>query len=348
MRSRAFSRTLGIVVVALLGAGPAAVGLAGPASAAQQPPGLGISLVPSGAATNDPRDLAYVTNVVAPGSTVTRQVRVTNGTDRTLPVSLYADAATVRGGSFYPADGHGVNALTGWTTVSPSVAPVAAHGSVLVTATVRVPADAVPGERYGVLLAQYQAGASGGIKQVARVGIREYLYVAGPNTPRTDFAITDVAPATLPSGQPAVRVGLSNSGQRTLDLGGFVQLSGPGVGGGPTESAGVLTLAPTARGSLLVPASANVTGRTLTARVSVHSGDTTRSATRSVTFPGVARAHAHRPPWLVITASAALLAVALGLATGVQRSRRRQSPGGSCDEVMKVHPNGKRKLPLKP
>ena len=62
--------------------------------------------------------------------------------------------------------------------------------------TIRVPRDASPVERYGVLWAQETSNVRQGgrfmVKQVNRVGIRIYLGVGFGGAPPTDFAIRGI------------------------------------------------------------------------------------------------------------------------------------------------------------
>ena len=61
--------------------------------------------------------------------------------------------------------------------------------------TIRVPRDASPGERYGVVWAETRAApaAGDGITQVNRVGIRLYLSVGPGGPPAANFKIDSVA-----------------------------------------------------------------------------------------------------------------------------------------------------------
>src|SRR5487761_1599761 len=87
---------------------------------APKPQGVGIRLVDIPTAlANDPRARQYIIDHLAPGTTISRRVEVTNYTSEPQVVTLYAAAATISGGSFLFGAGRAANELTSWTTVDP-------------------------------------------------------------------------------------------------------------------------------------------------------------------------------------------------------------------------------------
>jgi hypothetical protein len=313
------------------------VGIA-PANAAGLPPGLGIALTPSSTPGVDPRSQVYVADVVKPGATLTRHFTVSNGTASSLPVQVYPDAATIGGGSFAPADGQTPNELSGWTTVSPDSATIPANGTASGTVTVRVPADAEPGERYGVVLAQYVAPARGGTVQVARAGIRMYVFVAGPSSPVSAFSIVSIRNAGDTDQGPTVGVGVVNTGSRALDFGGEVTLVGPdGRKAGPVGPASALTLAPGERGEVLFAPGKKVSGGPWKASATIRAGLVNHTESGTVTFSGVLAKN--RPGWVVWLALLALLVVLVLLATMWrtlnERERATAFPAGEPAAMLK-------------
>ena len=227
-----------LVVVALV----SALTVVAPARAQAQtdPPegSIGIRLLdaPTNRA-NDPRAKLYIVDHLSPGTTINRRVEVSNGTEGSLTIPLYAAAATIENGAFRFGDGHAVNELTSWVSVEPGEVTIPAHGKVVATVTIAVPAKASEGERYGVVWAESKAPApaAGGIAAVNRVGIRIYLSVGPGGEPRSDFEITDLRATRAADGSPVVEAAVRNTGKRALDLNGELQLSkGPaGLSAGP-------------------------------------------------------------------------------------------------------------------
>src|SRR5437588_838222 len=137
---------------------------------AQAPPEtVGIQLVdaPTNRA-NDPRAHQYIVDHVAPGTTITRRVEVSNATAARQVVQLYPAAAAIKDGSFEFGEGRAANDLTTWTTVDPTTVSPAGGAKSLATVKIAVPADASPGERYGVVWAELPAAvpAGGGVGAV--------------------------------------------------------------------------------------------------------------------------------------------------------------------------------------
>ncbi|MGH9181647.1 MAG: peptidase, partial [Acidimicrobiales bacterium] len=153
-------------------AGVVALGGALPARA-QAPETVGIRIVDVPTSrTDDPRARQYIVDHLAPGSTITRRVEVSNDTSEPQVVQFYAGAATIADGSIVFGEGRAPSDVTTWTTVDPPTVSPAAGAKVQASVTIAVQADASPGERYGVFWAELAPAVppEGGITAVNRVG----------------------------------------------------------------------------------------------------------------------------------------------------------------------------------
>lgn len=71
-----------------------------------------------------------------------------------------------------------------------------------VKVTMRVPRNAVGGERYGAAWAQVASKGKGTIKTVHRVGVCVYLSVGPGGEPPSDFTIDKITPGRTDKGLP--------------------------------------------------------------------------------------------------------------------------------------------------
>jgi hypothetical protein len=281
--------------------GAAIVVPANPAGAAltseakQAPGGIGVRLVavPTGPSGN-PLARLYIIDRLAPGTSVSRQVQVSNSTRATADVAVYAAGATLGRVGFTFAAGRVQGQLSSWTSVSRDVLRLRPGTDALEMVTVRVPKDASSGEKYAVVWAQVSAPSlhQRGLVLVNRVGIRMYVSIGLGGTPPPNFTVGRLAAERSKTGEPFVDVTIHNSSESPLDISGRLTLSnGPGgVSGGPYP----LTLGPA-----LAPGRSEIATAVLSkqlpdgpwkASISLTSGPTARSATATVTFPGVAGA----------------------------------------------------------
>jgi hypothetical protein len=288
-------RLLLLIAIGLVAVAPATV--PAPARAQAPPPTVGIRLVD--APTNradDPRARQYIVDHLAPGTTITRRVEVSNDTTQTQAVQLYAAAASIKDGSFQFGDGRAVNDLTTWTTVEPAAVSPPAGTKALATVTIAVPADASPGERYAVVWAELAAAAppGGGIAAVNRVGVRIYLSVGGGNEPASDFGITTLEARRDAEGNPVIAAVVHNTGGRALDLSGELRLTnGPGgLSAGPFNAKLGTTLGVDQTEPVLVTLDRAIPAGPWDARIVLRSGLTEREASARVTFPAAAASSA--------------------------------------------------------
>jgi hypothetical protein len=287
--------------------------------------GIGIRLIdiPESSAA-DPRARLYVVDHLAPGATISRRVEISNTTGTAVDVLTYAAAAKIVNGSFVGSDGRTVNELSQWTTVSPDTGRLAAGAVATVVVTVAVPADAAPGERYGVVWAEVGSGvpSNNGVLVVNRVGIRMYVSVGPGGPPAADFTVTSLRASRLEDGSPMVAATISNVGGRALDVGGSLTLSdGPGgLSAGPFVASLGVTLAIGSTEDLQIALDPAVPNGPWTASMILRSGLVERSAVAVIEFPasGVAAPvdiedSSYRGPNLAIAIVMTLVTVAIGL-----------------------------------
>src|SRR5688500_18499789 len=72
------------------------------------------------ARSDDPRAKIYIVDHLAPGTTISRKIGVTNRSKQSLRVALYAAAAELGEGGFHPLEGRARNELSTWTSVKPT------------------------------------------------------------------------------------------------------------------------------------------------------------------------------------------------------------------------------------
>lgn len=305
-------------------AGPAQ---AASASAPAAPPGsIGLQLLDAPVAgRGDPRAQLYITDHVAPGTSIRRRVRLTNTTSSSVSVNMYAGDATIGHGTFLGAAGRGRGEPSIWTSIVPAVSQLPAGDDATAMVTIRVPGDAAPGERYGIAWAEVRdaPGAGAGITQVSRVGIRLYISVGPGGAPTADFAIDALRPERSADGLPMVVATVRNTGGRALDMNGTVALArGPGglsAGPFPARLGTTLGIGDTERVTTFLDR--QMPSGPWAARVTLRSGLLERKAHATITFPGGGESSDH---WVALAGALGLLL--LLLAASMTDRRRRQAP----------------------
>ncbi|MFI0085925.1 WxL protein peptidoglycan domain-containing protein [Streptomyces bobili] len=163
------------------------------------------------------------------GQTIEDKVVVVNRTDRPLTFKLYAADAynTARDGGFaVRTPGERMRGVGAWAKPAKDRVTVPGRKSVTVPFTIRVPADAEPGDHPGAIVAlderveQAGAGVALGVRRA--VGARVYLQVGGPTLPA--LAVEDVRfghdrPLVPGFGDSTATISytLHNTGNVTLD-----------------------------------------------------------------------------------------------------------------------------------
>ncbi len=291
---------------------------------------IGLRLIDGqAAAPDDPRARVYIVDHLSPGTVIRRHVEVSNTTTSVTHVDLYAAAAKIADGSFVGAPDRTANDVSSWTAVSPSALDIAAGGHRRATATITVPADAAPGEQYGVIWAEARStpAAAGGIVQVSRVGIRIYLSVGPGGPPAAGFAITSVTATRPPHGRPLVAAEVHNTGGRALDMSGTLRLlDGPGgLTAGPYPAKLGFTLAIGATEPVVIALDKRLPAGPWDARITLRSGFLERSTRATIKFPDtdVAVTGSDRVGWAYpAIATLAVLLLALIVALLISRSRQ--------------------------
>jgi hypothetical protein len=311
--------------------------LAGSAAAAA-PGSIGLRLVDVPAsAGSDPRAQLYIVDHLSPGTTIDRRIEVSNGADSTAHVVLYAAAATIERGSFLGSAGRTSNDLSTWTAIGPSSSDVPAGGRLTAAVTIRVPDDASPGERYGVVWAEVRSDPAGGVGvvQVNRVGIRIYLSVGPGAAPAADFEIDSLTAERSRDGHPVVLASVRNTGGRALDMSGTLELlAGPGgLSAGPFPADLGITLGIGDTEPVTIILDDRLPAGPWDARISLQSGSLERSARATMTFPDAGAAppvptRSARPGWFYpfVAVIVLLLLRSLVALLAVLRRRRRRAP----------------------
>jgi len=297
---------------------------------------IGIRLVDAPvSAKDDPRARIYIVDHLNPGTVITRRVEVSNTTASTARIALYPAAATIDNGGFLGGAGHAVNDLSTWTAVTPAEPDVPAGGKLMATVTISVPADAAPGEQYGVIWAEARSadGGGAGVTQVSRVGIRLYVSVGPGGAPAPNFSIDSLTAERSASGEPTVVASVHNTGGRALDMNGSLELEGGpgGLSAGPFPASLGTTLAIGSTEPVTIVLDKALPAGPWDARITLKSGLVEQSAGATITFPanGSAAAVATNSKKSGLPKVALTLVVAAGLvlALAVIGFRRRRNSG---------------------
>lgn len=259
-------------------------------AAGPYPPGLGIRLVDAPVSLeNDPRAHEYIIDRLTPGAEIQRRVAISDGTSSNLTASAYAGGARIANGKFIPLAGHTQNELSSWVSVTPGAFELAPESEQYAYVTVKVPTDAAPGERYGVVWAQTTIPPAnpGGVRQIARVGIRLYLSIGQGNAPASNFKILSMTGYRDADSLPIVRAQVHNTGGRALDLTGTLtmvdQLDGLTAGPFPVKLGTTLGIGQTEPVTIVL--GKQIPDGPWKATLTLQSDLVKRTATATITFP---------------------------------------------------------------
>ncbi|WP_250286404.1 peptidase, partial [Frankia sp. CiP1_Cm_nod2] len=288
--------TLAVLVAGILI--PATGALTAPARATDSRPGsIGIRLLDAPTSEQEnPRARIYIVDYLPLGAVIHRHIEVTNKSGSEARLTVYPGAASVENGTFNVAAGHTHNDLTTWISLSPDTLILPPGASAPVTATITVPRDASPGERYAGIWAETSSTVASqdtqdtqdkGIVEVNRVGVRVYLAVGPGGPPAPNFAIDSLTPERLPDGRPVLTAQVHNTGGRALDMSGELTLTeGPGgLNTRPFPAKLGTTLAPGQTEPVTVVLDSQLPDGPWKARIHLKSGLTEQSAQATVTFP---------------------------------------------------------------
>ena len=318
--------------------------LAGSAQAVSKPPapvfGIRLADIPVAEADN-PRAYRYIIDHLNPGITIHRRVQIANLTPWAARVTVYPDAAVIRGGNFIGDVGQTRSYLTTWISLSRHSVTLAPHARAMVTVTIRVPQTASPGNLYGVIWAQetYQGKTSKGINliQINRVGVRIYLNVGLGGPSPVNFDITSIRGTRSARGQFMVVAQVNNTGGQAIDAIGTLKLTnGPGdLSAGPYQEPAV-TLAPGQSQPITVYLNKEMPHGTWLATIDETSGITQVSAQATIDFYNPVPPNHH---YLILAGILLLVLLLIALAVWLIRRHRRSSPGaGHLDDVMPPRP----------
>jgi hypothetical protein len=266
------------------------------------------------AARDDPRARSYIVEQLAPGTSIRRNVEISNSTQSTADVAVYPAAASLSRGSFAFAPKHSRNDLSSWTSVGRDTLHLPPGTKAVETLTVNVPEHASTGERYAVIWAEVsaRAPAAGGVTLVNRVGIRMYLMIGPGGAPLSNFVIGPLTAKRTSTGEPLVVADIHNSGRHTLEISGSLTLSkGPGgIRAGPFPITLATTLAPNDSEPATVRLDKQLPRGPWHAHLRLSSGSIQREAEATITFPEVAHRGSHHPILLIILSLVLLTAAA--------------------------------------
>lgn len=325
-----FLTVLALVAGALV---PASAALAGAASSGTDPGSIGIRLLDAPAdRQDDPRARIYVIDHIDLGGSIERRVELSNTTQETQEIAVYAAGATIANGAFAGSAGHTPNDLSTWTTIDQDAVELGPESTGIVTVSIDVPADAAPGEQYAVVWAEVRstAPAGGGVTAVNRVGICLYVDVGPGGDSPSAFAISALTASRLPNGEPLVEATVTNTGGRALDLGGTLTLAnGPGgLSAGPFDAVLGTTLAPGDVGLVSVQLHDQLPNGPWDARIELVSGLLSGTAEATITFadagagvPIAADPVAGFPRWAAVGIGVAVLLLLAILLVLLRRRR---------------------------
>jgi hypothetical protein len=285
---------------------------------------------------SDPRAHEYIIDHLPPGSAIRRRIQVTSTAATPLHLDLYPAAATVEHGVFDLAADHTPDELSTWVKLDVPSLDLPPYGTKAVGATITVPREASPGERYAVIWAQVAAPADpsgGGIRMVSRAGVRVYLDIGPGGEPPSDFEITSLTPGRMPDGEPEVLAQVRNTGQRALDMTGTLSLSdGPAsLSAGPFPARLGTTLGIGDSEAVTVPLDQRIPDGPWKVRLTLASGMVEHTVTATLTFPdsGVGRAvkasrllSSHTIAWSALIALGAAGTAGLAFRRSAVRRRR--------------------------
>lgn len=317
-----------VVLLAVLAAVATVCGSTAPARAADGDVTWTVRTAANGYG-DDRSSFSYTVN---PGGTVKDEMVVADKGGEPLTLTLYAaDGFTTDKGQLdvltKGAKSTGVGA---WVRPAKSVVTIGAGKTATVPFTVRVPANATPGDHVGAVLTSLrQADDTEGINVDRRLGIRVRLRVSGPLKPALAVENLRVAydgtAAPFAKGDATVTYTLHNTGNAMLSGNQKVRLEGP-FGTLRTDApkiAAAPQLLPGERWKVSVkvhdvpPAVRLTATATVTPLLTDDAGST--SSLRAVT----ATAGTWAVPWTLLALVVLLLAAAAGAFLLVRRSRSR-------------------------
>ncbi|MFC4536642.1 hypothetical protein [Sphaerisporangium dianthi] len=282
---------------------------------------------------DDPRALIYIVDHINPGTRISRRLEISNTSRSAQRVTMLPGAAVIDHNKFVPAPNRDANELSSWISVDRPVFVVPAKSNVQVKATITIPETASKGERYGAIWAKVASalkpGSGRNVTMVNSVGVRVYLDVGPGGDPPSDFRIEQLTPGRAKGGVPMVKAMVTNTGQRAIDLVGWMWLSdGPsGMKAGPFPAQVGTTLAPGTGAPVVVTLDDRLPDGPWRVKLMLESGRVRRTVTGTLSFPQkdatwgrAARLDAFSP-WMYVAVGVLATVIAMTLAGLVIRRR---------------------------
>lgn len=302
--------------------------------------GIGVRLLQGPLSlARDPRAHEYIIDHLHAGTTIKRDIEVSNTTTSVQHVTVYAGGAQIVHDTFVPGRD---NALVGWTHVRPGSIEMQPQSSQTVQITIAVPQTAPSRESYAVVWAQV-SGAVNGINEVNRVGVRIYLDVGSGGNPQTTFVVGPLSVRRASNGHPVISATVQNRGVRAIDVNGSLTMRyrAGNLTAGPYGLARALTIPSGSSGGVSVTtprlppgqwrASLKVTADTVS---QVQSGTVAIGPRLRMILPS---SGGSSTPY-VIGGVVALLVVILGAGTIVFRRRRSRAQQHSAKHARRTRP----------
>lgn len=274
--------------------------------------------------SNDPRANYYIVDTVEPGGTVRAKLFVVNESNKSWDVEMYPGPANATDKGWEMGEKGSTNDLTTWTSVTPKTMFLKPGESRVVDVTIKVPADASTGERYGVVWAS--TTNKGNVSVVSRVGVRQYIYVGKGGAPPASYTIDAVSGQRNAEGKPTVVATLTNTGKRVLQMSGKVFLTdGPGgTSSGPYDITGNLAIGQTGDFTALLPEDIPLGPWKATVKFDYLGNQQEKTGTITIPAGGsVAPAEpGSGPPWIFIAVGLLILLIVAAIIWLI-RSRRK-------------------------
>jgi WxL Interacting Protein, peptidoglycan binding domain len=193
----------------------------------------GLGVAPAHADPADPATRSYFVNTVAPGGSVSDQVRVTNGGDATLHLDVSAvDGLTgATSGAVYGNREDPIQRWGAWLSPAVSTLTMPPHSSTLVDVAVHVPGNATPGDHLaGIAVEDARPATSGGsleVTTVVRTVVGVLVKVPGPAAFHLTVSGASLEPFDEQMHLATVSIELTDDGRLLGKPAVTVDLSGP-------------------------------------------------------------------------------------------------------------------------
>jgi hypothetical protein len=288
------------------------LGASAPRARAADAGAISLAVADAPSHASDPRAAYYLVDTVRPGARVARTLQLTNGSDAPVTVELSVGGAAITKEGFRLDDAHPGDVPT-WSRVSPASADLAPRASRSVRVTIAVPEGVPDGERYGIVWASIrQPGANQTV--VNRVGVRAYVLVAHDGHERDDVRIDSLRAGRDEDGSALVKVHVTNTGDRAVDIAGTVALDDDAH---PDQPVGTVvpgtTVAPGRAGDALVRFDGDVANGPWRAVATLEVNGVRKRGKATITFPVESGTDASASPVVMLRDDRRVPVVAVGI-----------------------------------